>query len=250
MGRYSQPLAPQLADLAGVQAGQRALDVGCGPGALTAELVGAPRRRRRGRRGSVRSRSSRPLVNATPASRWRCAGGRGPALRRRRLRRRARAARRVLHERSGGRAGRDAAGHARRRDRRGVRVGPRRRPGAAVAVLARGGAARPRRARRVRSAGRGGGAARRPVRGRPGSTTSRTTRSGCTPSTRRFEEWWEPYTLGVGPAGVYVAGLDASAARRAARTLPPAPGRRAGEARDARVGGAREGLGQAQQHAA
>jgi SAM-dependent methyltransferase len=40
MGRYSGPLAPQLADLADVQAGQRALDVGCGPGALTAELVG------------------------------------------------------------------------------------------------------------------------------------------------------------------------------------------------------------------
>jgi len=40
MGRYSRPLAPQLADLARVQAGQRALDVGCGPGALTSELVG------------------------------------------------------------------------------------------------------------------------------------------------------------------------------------------------------------------
>jgi SAM-dependent methyltransferase len=39
MGRYSKPLSPQLADLAGVRAGQRALDVGCGPGALTAELV-------------------------------------------------------------------------------------------------------------------------------------------------------------------------------------------------------------------
>jgi SAM-dependent methyltransferase len=40
MGRYSQALSPQLADLANVRAGQRALDVGCGPGALTAELVG------------------------------------------------------------------------------------------------------------------------------------------------------------------------------------------------------------------
>ena len=39
MGRYSQQLSAQLADLAGVQAGQRVLDVGCGPGALTAELV-------------------------------------------------------------------------------------------------------------------------------------------------------------------------------------------------------------------
>jgi SAM-dependent methyltransferase len=40
MGRYSQPLAPVFADFAGVAAGQSALDVGCGPGALTAELVG------------------------------------------------------------------------------------------------------------------------------------------------------------------------------------------------------------------
>ena len=39
MGRYSVPLAPKLADFAAVTAGQHVLDVGCGPGALTAELV-------------------------------------------------------------------------------------------------------------------------------------------------------------------------------------------------------------------
>lgn len=39
MGRYSVPLALQLADFAMITSGQRALDVGCGTGALTAELV-------------------------------------------------------------------------------------------------------------------------------------------------------------------------------------------------------------------
>ncbi|WP_433203020.1 class I SAM-dependent methyltransferase [Dactylosporangium sp. CS-047395] len=39
MGRYSEPLAQRFATLVGVVAGQRALDVGCGTGALTAELV-------------------------------------------------------------------------------------------------------------------------------------------------------------------------------------------------------------------
>jgi SAM-dependent methyltransferase len=39
MGRYSRPLAVAFADAAGVAAGQSALDVGCGPGALTGVLV-------------------------------------------------------------------------------------------------------------------------------------------------------------------------------------------------------------------
>ena len=39
MGRFSEPLAARFVELAQVLPGQRALDVGCGPGALTAQLV-------------------------------------------------------------------------------------------------------------------------------------------------------------------------------------------------------------------
>ena len=59
MGRYSVRLAPQMADLAGVAAGQRVLDVGCGPGALTDELV-----RRVGAASVAAVDPSRPFVEA------------------------------------------------------------------------------------------------------------------------------------------------------------------------------------------
>ncbi|MDT4925100.1 MAG: hypothetical protein QOG01_2813 [Pseudonocardiales bacterium] len=42
-----------------------------------------------------------------------------------------------------------------------------------------------------------------------------------------FDEWWEPFTLGVGPAGAHVAGLDApqraELEQRCAAGLPEAP---------------------------
>ena len=40
MGRCAARLAPKFADAAGVRAGVRVLDVGCGPGALAVELAG------------------------------------------------------------------------------------------------------------------------------------------------------------------------------------------------------------------
>lgn len=39
MGRYTEPLARALADEVGVAEGMRVVDVGCGPGGLTAELA-------------------------------------------------------------------------------------------------------------------------------------------------------------------------------------------------------------------
>ncbi|HZA04735.1 MAG TPA: class I SAM-dependent methyltransferase, partial [Propionibacteriaceae bacterium] len=42
-----------------------------------------------------------------------------------------------------------------------------------------------------------------------------------------FDDWWEPFTLGVGPAGAYVAGLDvehqAALRDRCASLVPEAP---------------------------
>ena len=42
-----------------------------------------------------------------------------------------------------------------------------------------------------------------------------------------FEDWWEPFTLGVGPAGAHVAGLDAEGQarlrERCRELLPAAP---------------------------
>lgn len=43
-----------------------------------------------------------------------------------------------------------------------------------------------------------------------------------------FESWWQPYELGVGPAGAYLATLDPAGRealrQRCAQLLPPAPG--------------------------
>lgn len=41
MGRYAEPLAEVFAAFAGITAGAKVLDVGCGPGALTARLLAA-----------------------------------------------------------------------------------------------------------------------------------------------------------------------------------------------------------------
>ena len=59
MGRYSVLLAPQMASFACIAGSQRVLDVGCGPGALTTELV-----RRLGPAGVIAVDPSEKFVNA------------------------------------------------------------------------------------------------------------------------------------------------------------------------------------------
>ena len=59
MGRYSRLLAPLLADFAGIASGQRVIDVGSGPGALTEELCA-----RLGSRAVVATDPSVPFIAA------------------------------------------------------------------------------------------------------------------------------------------------------------------------------------------
>src|SRR3954451_3121018 len=63
MGRYSRPLAAEFARLVEPHSGQRALDVGCGPGVLTGELVA-----RLGAANVYAIDPSEPFVEAVRAS--------------------------------------------------------------------------------------------------------------------------------------------------------------------------------------
>ena len=225
MGRYSTLLSPQMADLARVQAGQRALDVGCGPGALTAELVA--------RLGPKSVSAVDPSDSFVAAAR-----ARHPGVDVRRATAEdlpfgddefdATLAQLVVHFMTDPVAGLAEMGRVTRKG------------GAVVACV-------------WDHAGGGGplsafwDAAREldpginDESGLPGARAGHLaelfeaagledieeTTVTARLEHRSFEEWWEPYELGVGPAGAYAAALDPERLKdlreRCRRRLPTAP---------------------------
>jgi SAM-dependent methyltransferase len=212
MGRFSEPMAVQMCDVVRASAGQRALDVGCGPGALTAELV-----RRLGVGAVAAVDPSPPFVAAVRE--------RIPGLD-------VRAgvaedlpyvdasfdlvlAQLVVHFMTDPVAG--LAGMARVAGADGLVA-------ASVWDLAGGRAPLSDFWRAARDVDPGlAGESRMPGTGagqldrlftEAGLDVRESTELSVRSAFESFEEWWEPYTLGVGPAGEYVARLAAD--RRAA----------------------------------
>ena len=225
MGRYSGPLSPQLADLAGVRRGQRVLDVGCGPGALTAELVA--------RLGPTAvaavdpsepfvaaARTRNPEVNVLQASAERLPfpdGDFDAAL-----------AQLVVHFMSDPVAGLAEMGRVTRRD--GV---------VAACVWDHAGGQGPLSLfwRAARELDPGIDDESQLAGAREGHLAELFEAAGLQQveqavlsadlEHRSFDEWWEPFTVGVGPAGSYVAGLAAERRaelrERCRDLLPTAP---------------------------
>ncbi|GIH19313.1 class I SAM-dependent methyltransferase [Rugosimonospora africana] len=225
MGRYSEPLAAKFVAFAGLTEGRHALDVGCGTGALTAELVG---------RLGTEAVSAVDPSNAFVAA----ARSRFPAL----DIRRASAERLPFADDAFDFALAQLVVHFMKDAVAGLREMARvTRPDGAVAACvwdhAGGGSpvsvfwkavldldpdARDESA--LAGAREGQLAELFAAAGLHGiESTALTVRS----SFASFEEWWEPFTLGVGPAGEYVQGLDArrrEALRDRCATLLPREG--------------------------
>jgi len=215
MGRYSDPLAPRLCDFAGVTPGQRALDVGSGPGALTGELV-----RRLGAASVLAADPSEPFVQAVRE--------RHPGV----DARVGVAEQLPFPDRSVDVTLAQLVVHFLRDPVAGCREMRRvTRPGGVVAAcvwdFAGGGGPLSRFWEAAReldpevddeSAWSGT---------REGQLAEYLTRAGLTGVEQgalvieveheSFEAWWEPYTLGAGPAGAFVAGLEPEARQRLRR---------------------------------
>lgn len=224
MGRYSIPLARRFAAFAGVGRGERVLDVGCGPGALTAELL-----RRLGDGGvaavdpspsfvaAIRERHPGVEVRQAPAERLPFEDRRFDAA----------LAQLVVHFMPDPVAGLREMGRVTR-------------AGGVVAAC-------------VWDFDEGGSplsafweAARRLDPESPGEVVRPGTRRGDLTRLMRaaglveveesavsvdvahptFDDWWNPFELGVGPAGAYLASLASEPRRRlreACRDLLPEP---------------------------
>ena len=225
MGRYSVPLAPPLADFAGVAAGQRVLDVGSGPGALTTELV-----TRLGADAVSAVDPSEPFVAAAkerhPGVDVQRAAAEQLPFRDRAFD--AALAQLVVHFMADPVAGLREMGRVTRE--RGV---------VAACVWDHGGgqgplstfweAAReldPKAQDESKLAGSGEGQLTKLFRA-AGLDDVEETALPVSVEHPSFEDWWEPYTLGVGPAGGYAAGLDserqAELRERCREKLPDAP---------------------------
>jgi len=225
MGRYSTPLGPVFADFAGVTAGQRVLDVGCGPGALTAELVA-----RVGAESVSAADPSEPFVEAArarfPGVRVELAPAEDMPFEDDAFD--AALAQLVVQFMADATAG----------VREMARVT---RPGGTVAAcvwdLAGGraplspfwAAAReldPNQSGEALLVGTGQGQLTE-LFAEAGFEDIREDAISVSLEHETFEDWWEPFTLGVGPAGAYAARLDdetrAELREHAREQLPPAP---------------------------
>jgi len=224
MGRYSVLLSPQLADLVGIADDQDVLDVGCGPGALTAELV-----ERLGPERVTAVDPSEPFVAAArqrhpgvaveqaPAERLPFADDRFDAA----------LAQLVVHFMADPVAGLREMARVTRTD--GVVA-------ASVWDLAGGRAPLSvfwEAARELDPGAQGESAFSGTREGHlaelfaaAGLREVKETTETVHVEYATFDEWWEPYTLGVGPAGAYVARLDPehrARLREACRTRLPEP---------------------------
>lgn len=225
MGRWSEPLADRFVRRVAVPPGSRALDVGCGPGALTARLVAtlgadavAAVDPSPSFVGAVRSRL--PGVDVRPASAEALPFPDGAFD--------LTAAQLVVHFMADPVAGLAEMARVTR-------------PGGVVAasVWDHGGGGGPLRVfwdavRDLDPSAPGEAHLPGTVEGQlaalftaaglhdvePWTETVRSTYAS-------FDEWWEPFTLGVGPAGAYVTGLDdgprAALRARCYQALPTAP---------------------------